>query len=255
MSQKPEYYNVLGIQKGATADEIKTAYTKAAMRNHPDRFINKSDAEKEAARLKFQDIEEAYSVLRDDSKRATYDSYGHEGLARQAAGQSAGTGRSFTDLAGPGSKPRHVSEEDAFSFFDRAAGNNASAPSSSDAPPVDRNDAAAARRARREERRGTGAPGIVEAVTVKTPVADPIGQPAKPAKPAEAPKAKTATGFDFKGASSDLRSAQEKIGEIGRGEMAEVPVEILERFRDNMRETLNVLDAAITRAKRGGPRR
>lgn len=255
MSQKPEYYSVLGIQKGASASEIKTAYTKAAMKNHPDRFINKSDAEKEAARVKFQEIEEAYKVLSDDSKRATYDSYGHAGLARQAAGQSAGTGRSFSDLAGEGSKPRFVSEEDAFSFFDRAAGNKPAASTPSDTPAVDRNDAAAARRARRQERIGTGSPGIVEAVTVKTPAADPIGQPSKPARPAETPKAKTTTGFDFGAATRDTRAAQEKIGQIARGDSVEVPLDKLEAFRDNVQEMLNVLDAAITRAKRGGPRR
>ncbi len=252
MSQKLEYYTVLGIEKGATADQIKTAYTKAAMRAHPDRQINKSDAEKEAARLKFQEVEEAYKVLSDPSKRATYDSYGHEGLARAAAGESAGTGRSFTDLAGQGSKPKFVSEEDAFSFFDRRSSSASATPS--DTPTVDRDDAAAARRARRDARRGAPPPSIVEAVTVKTPPADPVGQPSKPQKPVEAPKAKTEAGFDFSGATRDTRAAQEKISQLGRGAQIEVPLDTLQRFRDNLQETLNVVDSAIARAKRGGPR-
>ena len=254
MSQKLEYYTVLGIEKGATADQIKTAYTKAAMRAHPDRQINKSDAEKEAARLKFQEVEEAYKVLSDPSKRSTYDSYGHEGLARAAAGQSAGTGRSFTDLAGEGSKPRVVTEEDAFSFFDRAKGASSAPTTPVDTTPVDRDDAAAARRARREARIGSGAPSIVDAVTVTTPRADPVGQPSKPQKPVEPPKAKTTGGFDFGAATRDTRAAQDKISQIGRGAHIEVPLDTLERFRDNLQETLNVVDSAITRTKRGGPR-
>lgn len=254
MSQKPEYYSVLGLEKGATADQIKTAYTKAAMRYHPDRQINKSEADKEAARLKFQEVEEAYKVLSDTSKRNTYDSYGHDGLARAAAGQSAGTGRSYTDLAGEGSKPRFVSEEDAFSFFDRRGGAAPAPTTTTDTPAVDRDDAAAARRARREARIGAGAPSIVDAVSVKTPPSEPIGQPVKPQKPVEPPKAKTAGGFDFGAATRDTRAAQDKISQVGRGTLVEVPLDTLERFRDNLQETLNVVDSAIARVKRGGPR-
>ena len=255
MSQKPEYYSVLGVEKSASEAEIKSAYTKAAMRNHPDRMINKSDAEKEAAKVKFQEIEEAYQVLSNASKRQTYDSYGHDGLARLAAGQSGGTGRSFADLADPGIKRAPVTEEDAFNYFDRAGSNTASRTPvgiNTDGVPVDREAAAAHRRAQRDARRnGTiPQPASVTDTIPKGTGAEPIGQPAAPVKkPAQPSK-----GFDFKDAAGDLRGAQDKIGQLYRGTMIEVPLDTLERFRDNLQDVINTVDAAIVRAKSGGPK-
>lgn len=261
MSQKPEYYSVLGIAKGASEEEIKKAYTKAAMRNHPDRMHGKSDAEKEAAKLKFQEIEEAYSVLTDEKKRTTYDNYGHDGLERMAAGQSAGTGRSYSDLAGPGAK-RTVNPDDAFSYFDRGGDTPDAIPT--DGQRADRAAAAEARRKAREERRGSGngAGSIISGLSVNIPPADPVGRPAPTPKPAPAPARetpkpaakKTGSGFDFDGASRDMRATQDKISTVARGGFAEVPLDTLERFRDNVQDMLNVIDAAIARAKRGGPR-
>ena len=72
---KRDYYEVLGVQKSATAEEIKKAYRKAAMKYHPDR--NPGDKEAEA---KFKDIGEAYEVLSDDSKRQRYDQFGFAGV-------------------------------------------------------------------------------------------------------------------------------------------------------------------------------
>lgn len=72
--KKRDYYEVLGVAKNASLDEIKVAFRKLAMKYHPDR--NKEpDAEE-----KFKEINEAYQVLSDDSKRKTYDQFGHEGL-------------------------------------------------------------------------------------------------------------------------------------------------------------------------------
>lgn len=68
---KRDYYEVLGVEKGASADDIKKAFRKAARQYHPD--VNKAaDAEE-----KFKEAKEAYDVLSDDQKRATYDQYGH----------------------------------------------------------------------------------------------------------------------------------------------------------------------------------
>ncbi len=72
---KRDYYEVLGVQKSASAEEIKKAYRKAAMKYHPDR--NPGDKEAEA---KFKEVGEAYEVLSDDSKRQRYDQFGFAGV-------------------------------------------------------------------------------------------------------------------------------------------------------------------------------
>ncbi|ADJ26593.1 chaperone protein DnaJ [Dehalogenimonas lykanthroporepellens BL-DC-9] len=75
MSAKRDYYEVLGIARGASEDEIKKAFRKLAFQYHPDR--NKEDD----AEAKFKEINEAYSVLSDADKRAAYDRFGHAGAA------------------------------------------------------------------------------------------------------------------------------------------------------------------------------
>ena len=72
---KRDYYEVLGVQRGASADEVKRAYRKLAKECHPD--LHPDDPSAEA---KFKEINEAYEVLSDDQKRARYDQYGHAGV-------------------------------------------------------------------------------------------------------------------------------------------------------------------------------
>ena len=73
MATKSDYYDILGISKNASGDEIKKAYRKAALEWHPDR--HKDD--KEAAEKKFKEINEAYQVLSDPQKKSAYDQFGH----------------------------------------------------------------------------------------------------------------------------------------------------------------------------------
>lgn len=70
---KKDYYDVLGVQKTVTKDELKSVYRKLALKYHPDR--NKSPEAEE----KFKEISEAYAVLSDQEKRKRYDTYGHVG--------------------------------------------------------------------------------------------------------------------------------------------------------------------------------
>ena len=73
---KRDYYEVLGVDKAASKDEIKKAYRKLAKKNHPD--ANKDDPK--SAEERFKELSEAYEVLMDDDKRARYDRFGHEGI-------------------------------------------------------------------------------------------------------------------------------------------------------------------------------
>jgi len=81
MSEKRDYYEVLGCERGASADEIRKAYKREALKHHPDR--NPGDA---AAESKFKECNEAYQVLSDDEKRRIYDQFGHAGLEGGAGG-------------------------------------------------------------------------------------------------------------------------------------------------------------------------
>lgn len=85
MAEKRDYYEVLGLTKGATEAEIKSAFRKKAKELHPD--VNKDDPNAEE---KFKEVQEAYSVLSDENKRKLYDQYGHN--AGVGNGPSAGAG-------------------------------------------------------------------------------------------------------------------------------------------------------------------
>jgi molecular chaperone DnaJ len=92
MSNKRDYYEVLGVPRSASKDEIKNAYRKLALQYHPDR--NKSAGSEE----KFKEISEAYAVLSDDQKRKRYDTYGHVGSEEVFRGSEANFDEIFRDM-------------------------------------------------------------------------------------------------------------------------------------------------------------
>jgi curved DNA-binding protein len=95
-----DYYDSLGVAKGATTDEIKSAYRKLARQYHPDR----NPGDKEAA-ARFKEVQEAYDVLSDKDKRAKYDQFGHaafEGPAGGPGGFGGGPGGYTYSWSGPG---------------------------------------------------------------------------------------------------------------------------------------------------------
>ncbi|OAN52154.1 molecular chaperone DnaJ [Paramagnetospirillum marisnigri] len=87
---KQDYYELLAVERGASADDIKKAYRKMAMQYHPDR--NPGDA---AAEQKFKEINEAYDVLKDEQKRAAYDRFGHAAFEQGGGGGGGGFGGGF----------------------------------------------------------------------------------------------------------------------------------------------------------------
>lgn len=85
MASKTDYYELLGLQKGATDNDIKKGYRKMAKQYHPDANPNNKEAEQ-----KFKEISEAYEVLSDPQKKATYDQYGHAAFENAGAGAGGG---------------------------------------------------------------------------------------------------------------------------------------------------------------------
>jgi len=91
---KRDYYEVLGVPKGASKDEIKKAYRKLAIQNHPDRNPGDKEAEE-----RFKEASEAYEVLADDKKRQAYDQFGFAGVEGMGGGAGAGQGGGAQDFS------------------------------------------------------------------------------------------------------------------------------------------------------------
>ena len=87
---KRDYYEILGIEKGSDTGTIKNAYRKLALKYHPDRNPDNKEAED-----KFKEATEAYEVLSDETKRARYDRYGHDGMKM---GQDFGSYSNINDI-------------------------------------------------------------------------------------------------------------------------------------------------------------
>ena len=114
---KRDYYEVLGIKKSASKDEIKSAYRKLAKTYHPDNKETGNEA-------KFKEVQEAYDILYDDQKRSTYDQFGHAAFEQGAGGPGAGNpfqGGGFGGFSGDG-----VDLGDIFSSFFGGGGQRSS---------------------------------------------------------------------------------------------------------------------------------
>jgi molecular chaperone DnaJ len=95
MSTKRDYYEILGVKKNASLDEIKKAYRELALKYHPDRVPHE---QKKGAEEKFKEISEAYAVLSDSEKRALYDQYGHSGIDQKYAYEDIFKGADFSGV-------------------------------------------------------------------------------------------------------------------------------------------------------------
>ena len=92
MATKQDYYSTLGVARDASADDLKKAYRKLAMKYHPDRNPNDKQAEG-----KFKELNEAYDVLKDDQKRGAYDRFGHAAFEQGGGGAGFSAGFNFTE--------------------------------------------------------------------------------------------------------------------------------------------------------------
>ena len=88
-----DYYDVLGVSKSASGEEIKRAYRKLAMKYHPDKNPNRKEAEE-----RFKEINEAYAVLSDKEKRKQYDTFGAEGFRQRFSQEDIFRGFDFDDI-------------------------------------------------------------------------------------------------------------------------------------------------------------
>lgn len=226
MSQKPDYYAVLGVDKKATEAEIKSAFQKIAMSCHPDMLARqkKTDKEKADAAQRLQFATEAKNVLTNAAQRAIYDAQGHAGLEK-AKGSS---GSSVPTSAAPVHTRRKETIEDVFDFFDRAdtARDRPSRPRPAPAPsttpketPEDRAAKAAearrqAREAARRQEDDFGGDSIVD---------------------------------DFQETAAHVSDATRQIDTV------DVPVETLRALKKDLEDMLRRVDGMLAK-KSGGPK-
>jgi len=108
MPSKRDYYEILGVNRDASLDDIKQNYRKLALQYHPDRVPQE---QKKEAEEKFKEISEAYAVLSDQQKRALYDQYGHSGIDQRYGYEDIFRGADFSSIFGGGGGGSSIFEE------------------------------------------------------------------------------------------------------------------------------------------------
>lgn len=236
MSDKPDHYEVLGLKKTATLQEIKSAYSKIVMRNHPDKVKHKTDmtqAQKDAALALFKQATEAEKILTDPAMRAAYDQFGHKGVENMATGKAAGSGQTYEQAAGGRMKRGPFTEEDTLSFFENRAGRDTIGTSGGGTSDDGLTSAERRERARQERLRNRG----------KSPDGSAATPPTKSYDSGSASNA-------FHDVAGKVADAAEKL----KGSVA-VPLDALEKVRESLCDFIDEIDKAIETAKRpNGPR-
>ncbi len=232
MAEKEDYYQVLGVAKDATAEQIKAAHKSIMLKNHPDMVKNRKYPDEAAkqkalaeADLKFKAANEAESVLSDSNKRTTYDKYGHKGIENLNAGKSGASGQSYEQVAGPIVRKTY-SEDDTLSFFEKRA-----------------------ERTRAEE--GTSGDGLTSEQRREKARQDRLAKRATGTSgPATTVPAQGSAINVFHDVAAKVSDVADKLNS---GDVA-VPLADLEDFRKSLTKLEGVIDQQIARAKRGGPR-
>lgn len=258
MSQKPDYYAVLGIEKTATEADIKKAFMRITMTCHPDALKNKqlSDEKRAEADEKFKYGKEAQAVLLDPVKRAAYDKFGHAGLDSMK-GASGAPEQSWTEAMGP-VKKRTRSNEEVFDYFDRAAQRNGDAPSTSTGAAGSDVSEEEMRRAAAEARRrnrGQNVDSFSNASPTTTKVeTKPAPEPApKAPAPAPATPASSPVSAVFSNVAGKMSEAADRLRAAGQAD-APLPVAALEKLKDSLENLIDEVDDAIIKARRNPPK-
>src|SRR3989339_1274880 len=116
MATKSDYYDILGVSKSASPDEIKKAYRKQALEWHPDKHAG---SDKEAAEKRFKEINEAYQILSDKEKKSAYDQFGHDAFTPGGSGgQSGPFTYTYSSSGGDGNPFANMDFGDPFDIFE-----------------------------------------------------------------------------------------------------------------------------------------
>lgn len=234
MSQKPDFYEVLGVEKTAGEEQIKKAHAKIMMRCHPDVVRNKqnlTEQQKEEAVEKFKWANEAEKVLLDPVKRRTYDNFGHKGLENLENGQSNGPSQTWEQAAGPIRPMRHRDIEDIFDRFERARDEMSPEDAAmASGTTISAEEARRRRLAARRARRGGPQADVAEDFDASAP-----------RKKDDAPRGGDTVVDTVAGAADKLRTA------TGLG--AEINPDVLQQFRDSLQTLMKEVDRALDRVK------